>query len=63
MATNAQKKANKKYIEKNDLVEIKFRVTMQQREEFYNKIKELNYPSKNSFIIQAIEEKIARELQ
>lgn len=62
MATNAQKKAAKKYIEKNELVEIKCRVSVEQREEFYNKIKELKYQSNNIFIIQAIEEKIAREL-
>lgn len=57
MTTKAQKEATDRYIDKNDLVEIKFRVSKDKRNEYKNKILELGY-SMNQFIIEAIEEKL-----
>ena len=58
--TEAQAKAVKTYLEKNNLVEIKFRVNREKREE-YREQAEKKGKSLNSFIIEAINEKIERE--
>ena len=58
--TEAQAKAVKTYLEKNNLVEIKFRVKREKREE-YKEQAEKKGKSLNSFIIEAINEKIERE--
>lgn len=58
--TEAQAKAVKTYLEKNNLVEIKFRVNREKREE-YKEQAERKGKSLNSFIIEAINEKIERE--
>lgn len=58
--TEAQAKAVKTYLEKNNLVEIKFRVNREKREE-YKEQAEKKGKSLNSFIIEAINEKIERE--
>ena len=58
--TDAQKRATKKYISKNNLVEIKCRVTLDERTMYYEQIKCLGY-NINQFLKQAIEEKIERE--
>lgn len=59
--TKAQRKATDKYLEKNNLVEIKFRVTESKRTDYKEKVSGLGY-SMNQFIVDAIEEKIAREI-
>lgn len=59
--SEAQRKATNKYIEKNNLVEIKFRVTDSKRDEYKAKSADLGYSSFNQFVIQAIEEKIERD--
>ena len=58
--TEAQAKAVKTYLEKNNLVEIKFRVNREKREE-YKEQAEKKGKSLNSLIIEAINEKIERE--
>ena len=58
--TEAQAKAVKTYLEKNNLVEIKFRENREKREE-YKEQAEKKGKSLNSFIIEAINEKIERE--
>ena len=58
--TEAQAKAVKTYLEKNNLVEIKFRVNREKREE-YKEQAEKKGKSLNSFIIETINEKIERE--
>ena len=60
--TEAQAKAVKTYLEKNNLVEIKFRVNREKREE-YKEQAEKKGKSLNSFIIEAINEKIEREAE
>ena len=58
--TEAQAKAVKTYLEKNNLVEIKFRVNREKREE-YKEQAEKKGKSLNSFIIEEKNEKIERE--
>ena len=59
--SEAQKKATIKYM-KNNLDDIKIRVPKGQREEYKEKARLLGYNSFNSFVVQAIEEKIEREV-
>lgn len=59
--SEAQRKATNKYIEKNNLVELKFRVTDSKRDEYKSKSADLGYSSFNQFVISAIEEKIERD--
>lgn len=59
--TKAQREATDRYIEKNNLVEIKFRVTDTKRTEYKDKASVLGYNSMNQFIIDSIDEKISRE--
>ena len=47
---------------KNNLDDIKIRVPKGQREEYKEKARLLGYNSFNSFVVQAIEEKIEREV-
>ena len=58
--TEAQAKAVKTYLEKNNLVEIKFRVNREKREE-YKEQAEKKGKRLNSFIIEEKKEKIERE--
>ena len=58
--TEAQAKAVKTYLEKNNLVEIKFRVNREKREE-YKEQAEKKGKSLNSFIIEKKKKKIERE--
>lgn len=59
--SESQKRATSKYIEKNDLVEIKFRVTREQRSLFQENAKNIGYNSFNQFVIDAIIEKLDRK--
>ena len=59
--SDSQRKATNKYIEKNNLVEIKFRVAKEKRESYQANVSSLGYSSFNQFVIQAIEEKIERD--
>lgn len=59
--SDSQRKATNKYIEKNNLVEIKFRVVKEKREYYQSNASSLGYSSFNQFVIQAIEEKIERD--
>lgn len=59
--SEAQKKATIKYM-KNNLDDIKTRVPKGKREEYKEKARLLGYDSFNSFVVQAIEEKINREV-
>ena len=47
---------------KNNLDDIKTRVPKGKREEYKEKARLLGYDSFNSFVVQAIEEKINREV-
>lgn len=58
--SEAQQKAVNKYL-KNTFDDIKTRVPKGKREEYKEKARLLGYDSFNSFVIQAIEEKIERE--
>ena len=59
--SEAQKKATIKH-KKNNLDDIKTRVPKGKREEYKEKARLLGYDSFNSFVVQAIEEKINREV-
>lgn len=59
--SEAKKKANANYLIRNNLVEIKFRVTEEKRNEYKLKATSLGYSSFNKFVVQAIEEKISRD--
>lgn len=63
MATEAQIKATKKYFTKNNLVEIKVRLPQEERQQIYDSIKSLEYKSNNAFMLEAINEKLNRELK
>lgn len=58
--TEANKKATIKYM-KNNLDDIKIRVPKGRREELKEEVKALGFTSFNSFVVEAIEEKIDRE--
>ena len=58
--SEAQAKAAKKYLEKNDLVEIKFRVKQKKKEE-YKQQAERKGESLSSYIIRLIEEDIQND--
>lgn len=58
--TEAQAKATKSYLERNKLVEIKFRVPEAKRTYFQEKVKEMGYKSFNEFVVEALEEKIEK---
>lgn len=58
--TEAQAKAVKNYLEKNNLVEIKFRVSRDKKEE-YKQQAERKGESLNSYIIKLIEKDIAED--
>lgn len=58
--SEAQAKAAKKYLEKNDLVEIKFRVSRDKKEE-YKQQAESKGESLNAYIIRLIEKDIAED--
>lgn len=58
--TEASKNATMKYMKKN-LDDIKIRVPKGTRDEYKTAAAALGYSSFNSFIIQAIEEKLERE--
>ena len=58
--SEAQQKAVNKYL-RNNFDDIKTRVSKGKREEYKNRSKVLGYESFNSFVIQAIEEKLKRE--
>lgn len=59
--SEASKRANVKYLLKHNLVEIKFRVTEDKRDEYKSKAKSLGFSSFNKFVIEAIEEKLSKE--
>lgn len=59
--TEAQKKATIKYM-KNNLDDIKVRVPKGRREEYRQAAKNAGYESFNSFVIEAIDEKLEREV-
>ena len=58
--SEAQQRAVNKYL-RNNFDDIKTRVPKGKREEYKLKSKELGYDSFNTFVVQAIEEKIERE--
>ena len=58
--SEAQAKAAKKYLEKNDLVEIKFRVSRDKKEEYKQQAASKG-ESLNSYIIGLIEKDIAED--
>ena len=58
--TEAQAKAVKNYLEKNNLVEIKFRVSRDKKDE-YKQQAERKGESLNSYIIRLIEEDIQND--
>lgn len=60
--TEAQKKATIKYM-KNNLDDIKIRVPKGKREEYKQSAKTAGYESFNSFVIEAINEKLEREVK
>ena len=58
--TEAQAKAVKNYLEKNNLVEIKFRVSRDKKEE-YKQQAECKGESLNAYIIRLIEQDIQND--
>ena len=60
--SEAQQKAVNKYL-KNNFDDIKIRVTKGKREEYKKAVKAIGYSSFNSFVIEAIDEKLERENQ
>lgn len=60
--SEAQKRAVSKYL-KNTYDDIKIRVPKGTREEYKKQVEKLGYESFTSFIIQAMDEKIERELK
>lgn len=60
--TESHKKATIKYM-KNNLDDIKIRVQKGKREEYKKIAQQLGYKSLTSFIIQAINEKIEKEMK
>jgi len=56
----AQQKAVNKYLS-NTFDDIKLRVPKGKREEYKRIVSDLGYESFNSFMLQALDEKIARE--
>ena len=58
--SEAQQKAVNKYL-KNNFDDIKTRVPKGKREDYKTRSRALGYESFNSFVIQAIEEKLGRE--
>lgn len=58
--SESQQKAINKYL-RNNFDDIKTRVSKGKREEYKSRSKALGYKSFNSFVIQAIEEKLERE--
>lgn len=60
MASESQQRALNKYL-RNKFDDIKTRVPKGKREEYKEVVRSLGYSSFNSFVIQAIEEKIQRE--
>ncbi len=59
--TDAQKKATLNYLSKNDIVDIKLRISQNKKIEYKTKAKKSGYTSFNQFIIDAIEEKIQKD--
>lgn len=60
--SEAQQRSINKYL-RNNYDDIKTRVPKGMRDEYKNKVAALGYDSFNTFVIQAIEEKIARETE
>lgn len=58
--TEARKKATSKYVKKN-LDDIKIRVPKGEKEIYHQMAKKLGYSSFNKFVIQAMDEKIAKD--
>lgn len=59
MSTDAKRESNRRYLAAQD--DIKIRVPKGRREELKEDVKALGYTSFNSFVVEAIEEKIERE--